>query len=223
VSFPDPTPDLITPLREGPPLWRFDGARLIPGVAPPSEQASALLARTTTPWWPHPVAAYDQALPLGELSAEDLVASLVHPPARPDRYGDLADDWWVRAAQAFACLGLLHCRGLAGANPSGASPDNGSARRLLTQLAFGVEDWVTEAALFGLAVAAWADPACRAEVADTVTRRYLEAYVATQQHVVTILPGLAALVLIVPGVGEQARTYARDVLAADDEPEPEPV
>src|SRR5690606_5598586 len=44
LSFPDPTPDLVTPLREGPPLWRFDGARLVPAVPAPSAAAASLLA-----------------------------------------------------------------------------------------------------------------------------------------------------------------------------------
>jgi len=209
MTFPDPTPDLITPLREGPHLWRLDGARLVPAVPAPPEAATTLLVQTATPWWPHPVAAYDQALPLGELPARDLLAALVHPPARPERYADLPEDGWVRTVQAFACLGLLHCRELISAG------DTRRARDLLTQVAYGVEDWITEAALFGLAVASWVDPACRPEVAAIVQDRYAEAVKATDQHVVTILPGLSHLVLMVPGIDEAAHAYARSVLAAD--------
>jgi hypothetical protein len=118
---------------------------------------------------------------------------------------------WVRCTQAFACIGLLHCREL------GPAPgDNHRSRELLTQLAFGVEDWITEAALFGLAVAAWADPGCRAEVAQAVAERYRAAHQATAQHVVTILPGLSRLVLIVPGVDDSTRGRAIDVLRADE-------
>jgi hypothetical protein len=210
IGFPEPTPDLITPLREGPAVWRFDGNRLVPAVAPPPEAATALLARTATPWWPHPVAAYDQALPLGDLPAQQLVAALVHPPERPTQYHELPEDMWVRCTQAFACVGLLHCREL-GVTGS----DSRRARELLAQLAYGVEDWITEAALFGLAVAAWVDPACRSEVAQTVADRYRAAEAATQQHVVTILPGLSRLLLIVPGVDEGSRGRARAALADD--------
>ena len=212
LSFPDPTPELITPLREGPPLWRFDGQRMVPAVPAPSAEAAALIARTATPWWPHPVAAYDQALPLGELSSAELIAALVHPPERPQQYADVPEDAWVRAVQAFACLGLLHSRELRG--PHG---ETRRARDLLTQLAYGVEDWITEAALFGLAVAAWVEPACRTEVAQIVQDRYVAAAKATEQHVVTILPGLSHLVLMVPDIGEAARSHARDVLAEPDD------
>ena len=38
-----------------------------------------------------------------------LLALLVHPPARPRRFADLADAFWERCVQAFACLGILHC------------------------------------------------------------------------------------------------------------------
>jgi hypothetical protein len=175
-----------------------------------------LLAHTVTPWWPHPVALYDQALPLGDLASQELVASLVHPPPRPDQYADLPDDGWVRSVQAFACVGLLHCRELTSAGNQ-ASRDTAAARQLLTQLAYGVEDWVTEAALFGLAVAAWADPGCRAEVAQTVSDRYRQAARAADQHVVTILAGLSQLLLIVPGVSQDLRSHARSVVADDDD------
>jgi hypothetical protein len=204
LSFPDPTPDLVTPLRGGPSLWRFDGTRLVPAVPAPSTSATTLLAQTVSPTWAHPVAAYDQALPLGELPVADLLASLVHTPARPQRYAELPEDAWVRATQAFACLGLLHSREL-----RSAEGDTRHARELLTQLAYGVEDWITEAALFGLAVAAWVDPACRPEVARTVQDRYAAAIRATELHVVTIMPGLSELVLMVPGIDEHTRANAR--------------
>jgi tetratricopeptide (TPR) repeat protein len=212
VSFPQPTPDLVTPLRDGPPLWRFDGTRLVPGVPPPSAGAATLLARTASPDWPHPVAAYDRALPLGELPVTDLLAALVHPPQRPERDADLADDAWVRGVQAFACLGLLHSREL-----RDGLGQTGRARQVLTQLAYGVEDWITEAALFALAVAAWVEPACRPEVARTVQDRYAAATRAAGQHVVTIMPGLAQLVLIVPGIDEATRADALSAVASADE------
>lgn len=212
MSYAPPAPDLVTPLRDGPSLWRFDGTGLVPGVAAPSATVATLITRTVTPVWPHPVAAYDRALPLGELAVADLLAVLVHPPARPEQYPDLLDDEWVRAVQAFACLGLLHCREL-----RDAQGDTRRGRELLTQLAYGVEDWITEAALFGLATAAWVDPACRPEVARTVQDRYAAAVRASEQHVVTILPGLSSLVLIVPGIDESAKGYAKAVLAASDD------
>ena len=67
-----------------------------------------------------------------------------------------------------------------------------------------------------LAVAAWADPTCRAEVAQTVSTRYRAAQAATEQHVVTILPGLSRLVLIVPGVDAATRAQAIEFLRAEE-------
>lgn len=212
LTFPAPTPDLVTPLRDGPPLWRFDGTRLVPGLPPPPEPVASLVAATATPWWPHPVAAYDQALPLGEVPVNDLLAALVHPPAGAERYADLPEDAWVRSVQAFACIGLLHSRELRG--------PNGDMRRaldLLMQVAYGVEDWVTEAALFGLAVAAWVEPAHRPGVARVVQDRYAAAVQASERRAVTIMPGLAALVLIVPGIDDAARAHARAALAEGEE------
>src|SRR5690606_8113839 len=175
---------------------------LVPGLPPPPEPVASLVAATATPWWPHPVAAYDQALPLGEVPVNDLLAALVHPPAGAERYADLPEDAWVRSVQAFACIGLLHSRELRG--------PNGDMRRaldLLMQVAYGVEDWVTEAALFGLAVAAWVEPAHRPGVARVVQDRYAAAVQASERRAVTIMPGLAALVLIVPGIDDAARAH----------------
>ena len=44
-------------------------------------------------------------------------------------------------------------------------------RRVLLDLIWGVEDWVTEAALFALVTAAWVDPAVRPDVARVVAER----------------------------------------------------
>src|SRR5690606_29150404 len=98
--------------------------------------------------------------------------------------------------------------------------DTPRSPELLTQLAYGVEDWVSEAAQFGLAVAAWVDPACRAEVARTDPDRYVAAARATAQHVVTIMSSLAELVLIVPGIEERVRNHARRVLSNEDDADP---
>ncbi|NUT36040.1 MAG: tetratricopeptide repeat protein [Hamadaea sp.] len=214
----EPPADMVRPVREGRVLWRYEGMAAHPAVPPPSARASALLAEIAAPSWPDPVAAYDHALPLGELPAEDLIRSLVHPPARPPQWNELPDGWWERSAQVFACLGILHCRELA----SGLPGDTAAQRRLLIEIAYGVEDWTTEAALFALAVAAWLDPACRVEVRDLVGRRFLTAVEASRQRPVTNLSSFAWLALITPEMVPEVAALARDVIADDEADEEEP-
>ncbi|MFI5907674.1 tetratricopeptide repeat protein [Dactylosporangium sp. NPDC051541] len=211
-------PDMVTPQRpDGRVLWHYSGMAAAPAVPPPDARASALLAGLVSPFWANPVAAYDQALPLGQLPAEELVALLVHPPAPTDPR--LPDGVWERAAQTYACLGLLHCEELrAGAEPG----DTTRSRELLTAIAFGVEDWTTEAALFALVVAAWLDPAGRREVRDTVGRRFAAAVRQSRDRVVTIRESLAALALITPDMVPEVTSLARDVLDRTDEPAPPP-
>ncbi|GAA0745390.1 hypothetical protein GCM10010199_74420 [Dactylosporangium roseum] len=204
IAGPPPA-DLVAPLRPGRVLWRYDGLDAYPTVEPASARSRELLARVAAPTWPHPVGAYDRALPLGQLPAEELLSLLVHPPA-PAR--DLPDGWWERSAQVFACLGLLHCDELRAAAAPG---DTGSARALLTTIAFGVEDWTTEAACFALAVAAWLDPACRAEVAGTVGRRFVTAVEASRRRPVTIRGSLAEIVLMTPEMVPEVTALAREV------------
>lgn len=213
-----PPPDMVAPHRpDGLVLWHYDGACAIPAVPPPSPRARELLAGLARPLWPNPVAAYDHALPLGQLGRDDLVSLLVHPPAGPD--AALPDGVWERTCQAYACLGVLHCEQLrAGAAPG----DTAGARRLLTAIAFGVEDWTTEAALFGLVVAAWLDPACRAEVRDTVGRRFLDAVARSSERAVTIRDALAELVLVTPEMVPEVSALARDVLDRPRRPEAPP-
>jgi tetratricopeptide (TPR) repeat protein len=206
-----PFADMVNPLRPGRQLWRYDGMTAHPAVDVPSAAAIHLLADTATPVWQHPVAAYDRALPLGQLPATQLLSLLVHPPARPDQYADLPDGYWERASQVFACLGILHCVELGGPTPG----DDSARRRLLTEVAFGVEDWTVEAALFALTVAAWLDPACRQEVRDTVGQRFLSAVEASRVRPVTILPSLAAVVRIVPGMPREVTELAEKVLEAE--------
>jgi hypothetical protein len=201
----EPPADMSAPLRPGGPvLWHDDGPRATPALAPPDAASTQRLADVAQPWWPHPVAAYDHALPLGELGVPELLALLVHPPRCPaELVEDLPPGWWERSAQTFACLGLLHAPGLAPA----ARID------LLTDLAYGIEDWVTEAALFALVVAAWTDPSVRERVQDAVGRRFLDAVQASKGRAVTIVDSLAHLSRITPGMPDAVVGLADDVLA----------
>jgi len=205
----DPPPDMVQPLRPGRVLWHYQGFRAEPAVPPPSEYASKLLAELAAPSWPDPVSAYDHALPLGDLPLSDLIGLLVHPPAAPERMAGIPDGWWERSAQTFAALGILHCGELAP-----VPGDTSAQRAVLTEIAYGIEDWTTEVALFALTVAAWLDPGCREEVRELVGRRFLDAVEATQHRPVTILTSLAELVLIVPGMVPDVVALAQQIVAA---------
>jgi tetratricopeptide (TPR) repeat protein len=208
-----PRADMVNPRRPGPALWRYDATSAQPAVAAPSASAARLLTDTAMPIWSHPVAAYDHALPLGQLPAGELLALLVHPPARPDHQADIPAGYWERCAQVFACLGILHCQELSGTDPG----DTSAPRRLLTEIAFGIEDWTVEAALFALTVSAWLDPSCRDEVRGTVGERFLAAMECARHRPVTILDSLAELVRIVPGMIPEVTALAEDVLRAPEE------
>lgn len=206
----DPPADMVGPPRPGRVLWSYDGMQARPAVAPPSPAAAELVRRVVTPLWAHPVAAYDQALPLGQLPIADLLALMVHPPAPPSDMDDLPPGWWERCVQIFACLGILHSPEPGRQHPT----DTTAHRRLLTELAFGIEDWITEAALFALVTNAWLDPSCRDEVRDTVGTRFVAAVQASRHRVVTILDSLAALCLVTPAMVDEVTSLAEDVLAS---------
>ncbi len=98
-------------------------------------------------------------------------------------------------------------------------------REVLVDLAFGIEDWVADAALFALVTAAYRDPAVREEVRHLVRAR-LDAAVAADR-LVTIEESLAQLMLVTPGCSAEDRALATAALARDeqddgvDEEEPE--
>jgi tetratricopeptide (TPR) repeat protein len=204
-----PPPDMVNPLRPGRTVWWYEGTVAKPTMPPPSEQAVKLLTDLAAPIWPHPVAAYDRALPLGQLPIQDLVALLVYPPARPEHLTDLPHGYWERGAQVFASLGILHCEELGRSGPG----DTTAQRALLAEIAYGIEDWTVEAALFALTVAAWVDPTCRDEVRDIVGNRFYAAVRASQHREVTILPSLAQLVRIVPVMPTEVKDLAAEVIA----------
>jgi hypothetical protein len=115
---------------------------------------------------------------------------------------------WVRLVQIWACLGLAHYEA------DSPWPDS-IRRRALVDLAFGPEDWVSEAALFALVALAWTHPEDRGDIAGLVAGRFLAAVEAAGTRPVTILDSLAHLVLATPEAGDEVRSLAREVLAAE--------
>lgn len=202
---PVPAPDIRVPLAKGRyRLWTYHGTDAAPAVAEPSAEAvRALQAVAAQGVWLHPVAAYDCAVGLSGLSLDDLLGLMAHGVPVPDdnslwqRMRAYNPVYWPRFTQAWACLGVLHHK------PD--EPWPGSARRTaLVDLVNGVEDWATDAAANALVIAAWTDPACRADVAEIVGARFAAAGQARIERQVTIAESLAHLVLAAPEMPQNA-------------------
>jgi hypothetical protein len=213
-----PEPDIRVPVRPGRfAVWRYDGELPVPNVPAPSARAVAVLRETGDEPWPSPIAGYVKARPLGELPLDDLLGLLVHQPDPPRtmRWDFLTKDnppYWYRFLIPWVCLGLLH-----------HAPDEpwetSTRRQVLTDLAFGVEDWVSDSALFALVTAAYREPALRPEV-HALVRARLEAAMRASR-LVTIEESLANLMLVTPGCTAEDRELARIALTRGAEPEPE--
>jgi len=197
-------------------VWTYDGTTARPAVGAPSEAGAQAVARLADWEWLHLPAAYDRAVLLADTSLDDLLGVLVHPVSPPT--DDLAG-WpmWIRQVQTWACLGIAHHR------TDEAWPDS-TRRKVLADLAYGPEDWVTESAMLALIATAWAEPAVREDVAELVGWRFMALFEAAQQRPVTILDSVARLVLATPAVNPDVAGLAQDVLnpAEEDDAAPEP-
>lgn len=215
VGEPDPRDPREPRRADARRLWHYDGTRALPAVARPSAAAVERIHRLAQPGWAHPPAAYDRAVDLATVSPDDLLGLLVHPPPPPATtlgraLAEHDPSLWVRSVQVWSCLGLLHHRT--------DEPWPVSTRReLLLELVWGVEDWVTEAALFALVTAAWVDPAVRADVATTVAERLADAAAVARRRPVSIVRSLAQLALAAPDADPATVATARQLLttAAD--------
>ncbi|MFJ6676369.1 hypothetical protein ACIQMJ_35155 [Actinosynnema sp. NPDC091369] len=212
-----PEPDLRLPVREvRHTVWTYDGLLARPAVPPPAPEAAEAVRGVAAFRWPSLPAAYDRAVVLSALDPRDLLGVLVHPPVPPDdevgrALARHAPQLWVRAVQAWACLGLAHHRA--------DEPWPASRRReILADLLNGPEDWVSEAAGLALVATAWVQPATRADVRELVVRRLLDAARARQTREVTVLASLCELALAVPDLDDPFAALARDVLAAERPP-----
>jgi hypothetical protein len=209
ASFPHP--DIRVPVRRPSryAIWRYDGTDPVPAVPAPSADAVRVLHEVADEPWASPLSGYMQAKPFGELPLADLLGLLAHLPGPPDtpRWQHLAKStptYWFRLMQPWVCLGLLH--------HAADEPWEASTRRtVLVDLAFGVEDWVSDAALFALVTAAYREPALREEVRGLVRARLDAAEAAFR--LVTIDESLAQLLLVTPGCTSDDRALATAVLA----------
>ncbi|WP_206074645.1 hypothetical protein [Antribacter gilvus] len=207
-----PPPDIRAQLRPGTyAVWRWDGEVPVPVVPTPSDEAVRVLHEVGGEAWPSLLSGYLQAAPLGERPLADLLGLLGHvtdPPAttRWEHLAGSTPTYWHRLAQAWVCLGLLHH---APEEPWATS----TRRQVLVDLAFGVEDWVADAALFALVTTAFREPGVRVEVHDLVRARLEAAVAAADGRVVTILESLAELMLITPGCDNDDRALATACLA----------
>jgi hypothetical protein len=202
-TFPDP--DLrkhLRPTRYR--VWQYQGSVAIAAVPAPSSRAVELIQTIAHDTWPSPIAGYNYAAQLGELPLQDLLGLLAHAPTAPDtpRWNHLAKStptYWYRLMPPWVCLGILHH---ANDEPWATS----TRRQVLVDLAFGVEDWVSDSALFALVTAAYRQPEVREEVRALVRARLDAAVAATR--LVTIEKSLAQLILVTPRLhrrGSQTR------------------
>jgi hypothetical protein len=205
-----PPPDIRVPLRPGRyGVWRYEGSEPVPAVPPPSAAAVGVLHEVGEQPWPSPLSGYLQAAPLGGRPLDDLLGLLAHLPGPPDtpRWNHLAKStptYWYRLLQPWVCLGILH--------HAKQEPWPTSTRRaVLVDLAFGVEDWVADAALFALVTAAYQEPERREEVRQLVRARLDAA--AAANRLVTIEESLAQLMIVTPGCRADDRALATATLA----------
>jgi tetratricopeptide (TPR) repeat protein len=206
-------PDIREPRRAtGRRLWHYDGTVAVPALPAPSSSAVERIQHLAHPAWPHPQAAYDSAVTLATVPVDDLLGLLVHPPAPPQTpLGRTLTEHdpalWVRCVQVWACLGLLH-------HSTDEPWLDSTRRRVLVELVWGVEDWITEAALFALVTAAWVDPSIRADVAEIAAERLADGIAVARRRPVSIARSLAQLALVTPGLDPAAVARSRRVLTS---------
>jgi tetratricopeptide (TPR) repeat protein len=209
-----PQPDPRNPRRwTDTVVWTYDGTVARPAIPVPSPdgaRAVADLAMLAMTGWPFPGALHAASAHLAGLPIGDLLGTLVHPPEPPaagaDQGARLPETLWVRTVQAIACVGILHHR-------TGQSWMFSTRRRILVDLAFGVEDWITEAALFALVVAAWVDPGARSDVAGLVAARLADVVELGARRRMPLVPSVASLALAAPGLSAAARELAGEAMA----------
>ncbi|NUR62053.1 MAG: tetratricopeptide repeat protein [Catenulispora sp.] len=191
-------------------VWRYTGPDAEPVFGPPSAQTAALVRDLATLDWDGPTALYDRAVALAGVPVPELLGVLAHPPAPqdapwPDDLAMRAPDYWVRAVQTIACVGLAHHRA---DEPWTAS----ERRRILLDLLDGPEDWVCEAAGMALVAVGWAFPETREEVLSRLLDRLARFGQAADHRPVTVLGSLCHLVLACPWIDRQFASQVLEML-----------
>jgi hypothetical protein len=211
-----PAPDLRRPLVDGAAhtVWRYQGDLARPAQPAPAPEATELTRTVANLAWTSPIAVYRLAARFADTPLPDLLGLLCHVPPAPDnmRWQNLlavTPTYWPRLAQPWICVGILHHR-----------PDEpwatSTRRQVLVDLAFGIEDWTTDAALFALVVAAWMEPAARPDVRELVRRRLDAARTTSRRRFMSIAPSIAELMLVTPEASADDRRTARRLLRALD-------
>ena len=206
-------PDPRLPVREvGVSVWRYEGQTAVPAVAPPSERALALVRDLAEVHWPSPPVLYDHGFALAGVAVEDLLGVLVHPPQPsesrwPDGVAAQAPDFWVRAVQTIACVGIAHHR------PEQEWAES-ERRRILLDLLDGPEDWVCEAAGMALVAIGWTFPETREEIGREVMDRLAAFAKAAASRPVTVFGSMCRMALACPWLDAELTAIVRKRLAA---------
>lgn len=210
AEVPDPDIREVPRADFGRALWSYEGNKAVASVPPASPIAAEELYHTVTGYWRDPLDAYDRSVGFGGLDEAELLGLLAHVPPSPavEPWSDIRGEapmLWPRLAQAWVCVGMLHYK-----------PEQqwmrSERRMLLLRLLFGAEDWTVDAAAFALCVSGWLFPEARADVAEAVARRYLDALPAAFARPTELHDPLAQVVLACPGVHEEVVTVARQTL-----------
>lgn len=205
-----PDPDPREPRRASAQrLWHYADTVPTPALPAPSAAAVERIGQVAHPAWPHPPAAYDAAVGLAGLDVADLLGLLVHPGSAGQRGGPTAGrPRPVGLGTRRAGVGLPGAaappdrRAVGGQHPAPGAAGPG----------LGVEDWVTEAALFALVTAAWVDPAVRPDVARVVAERLADAVAVARVRPVPIAVSLAHLALASPALDPATTALATELL-----------
>jgi ankyrin repeat protein len=184
-------------------LWTYRGIEARPAVGRPElrvlDAVAALAERPYfLPSWSE--RAEQAARRLGEFSAEDIVAAMVHPPGGPP----YLEPWnWVLRVQVAAALIVSY----ADVEPWAHAP----RREVLEAVLDGPADWTNTAAAIALFDVARRDEAARDTVIEALARAVRRPVCpAAFQHAIT--PAAQALVEV-PGVSPDLVAEARRILA----------
>jgi tetratricopeptide (TPR) repeat protein len=158
-----PSPDPREPIEPGDVrLWRYEGTDPFPGLPPPSDEVRDAIARiAASPLQEDAANASRVAEALGEARVHEVLATMVHPPARPPSHrtqaeGGSALEWIPRVQRVCTkVLGQL-----------GEGWEDSPHRAALYAVLLGPRDWTTIAAIRELGAIASHEPAHAPDIAE---------------------------------------------------------